>query len=379
MFDVMRSARWWALVGVVTYTLLAASVLAAQRGDPEWFVHFGSDPTRTQVTELAKEVYGEDVTTPNVDGHDGQAFWLLARDPLLLDTTEADTYLDRPLYRSQRLLYPLLAAPFRLISDHALIVGLIIVNLVSIALGAAATARLAQQFGAHRWSPVAYLANPATVTAVLLSTADALAITACLWGIVEILDGRDVRAGLWFAATALAKEVLLVTALAMAVVMVARGTPVRRAAIWLSPGIIAAVAWGTYIRTRLDETAADIQEITVPFGGYITAWRTQWSHFGDYEQMSVALLFLGLGLLALWRWITRGGILMWAAAPFAGLTLLFTKQVVGLSTNIPRTVGPLLVLLLIDVTASNHHVDVDAPAPLALLRSIWFRRSPADG
>ena len=55
--------------------------------------------------------------------------------PLLLDPAENADLIDRPVYRTQRMLYPLLSSAGGLLSGWAVVWGLIVVNLFAIALG----------------------------------------------------------------------------------------------------------------------------------------------------------------------------------------------------------------------------------------------------
>ncbi|MEO7556571.1 MAG: hypothetical protein ABIV94_08210, partial [Acidimicrobiales bacterium] len=95
-------------LGAAAVTLLFVVLLAARQGGPQWFVHFGR--TDSTITPYARQVLGGDLVTPAAQGTDGQTFWLLARDPLLVHTDVVETYADRPVYRSQRMLYPLVTA-----------------------------------------------------------------------------------------------------------------------------------------------------------------------------------------------------------------------------------------------------------------------------
>lgn len=90
-----RAALKWAAVELGIHLVLVAVGLAWAEGKPEWFVHFGRE---YPALPLAKQVLGPDLLVPHDDGHDGQSFWVVARNPLLLqgETTLAP-YLDRPV------------------------------------------------------------------------------------------------------------------------------------------------------------------------------------------------------------------------------------------------------------------------------------------
>ncbi len=92
-------------------------------------------------------------------------------------------YTDRPAYRAERVAYPLLAAPFRLGGEQALVWGLVVVNLAIVAVGAYVTARLAQRIGAPVQAGYAFALNPLVLAALVLDLADALTV-ATLVGLV---------------------------------------------------------------------------------------------------------------------------------------------------------------------------------------------------
>ena len=151
--DALRLALF-AAGGALVFVL----VLAASQGGPQWFVHFGRSEAAT--TPYAREVLGDDLLTPEEQGHDGAMFWMLARDPLLLDAEIMATHVDRPVYRSQRMLYPLVSAPWRLLGESGLFWGLVLTNVALIGVGTYWSARLAVSIGAPAASRSCLRAQP---------------------------------------------------------------------------------------------------------------------------------------------------------------------------------------------------------------------------
>ena len=109
-----RPSARWVVIAVCVHAALALLLLAAE-GDPAWFLHLGR---HAKATTLARRVLGPDVPVPQLDGHDGQQFWVLARDPLLLNPHTARRYLDLPSYRADRIGYPLTVAAWRIIGER---------------------------------------------------------------------------------------------------------------------------------------------------------------------------------------------------------------------------------------------------------------------
>jgi hypothetical protein len=147
----IRRVLIWVLVGLVGQLVVIGVFLAREKGNPEWFVHFGHT---SSALPLARKVLGPDVPVPNPNGSDGQSYWILAHDPLLLHPDQNARYIDRPVYRAQRILYPALAAPFRLGGEHALLWGLIVVNVLAMMAGCLVTGLLSLELGvppSWRW------------------------------------------------------------------------------------------------------------------------------------------------------------------------------------------------------------------------------------
>jgi hypothetical protein len=103
-----RSTPAW-LVGIVALGLVAGActwVLSRVDWDATVFIGFGEDAPATRA-------YAEDrlgtVYLRGDQGHDGKFFFIQANDPWVLAPENNAAVLDRPLYRSQRMLYPVLA------------------------------------------------------------------------------------------------------------------------------------------------------------------------------------------------------------------------------------------------------------------------------
>jgi hypothetical protein len=143
--------------GLAVALVLVAFGLLVSGGHVEWFAKFGAT---SPITSLARDVLGgDDLVVPFDEGHDGTEFWLLARDPLLLHPEVAATYSDSPVYRSQRILYPALAAPWRLGGERALFWGMLAINVAVVFAGGYLTARLAQEVGVDAGG-LAFVVNP---------------------------------------------------------------------------------------------------------------------------------------------------------------------------------------------------------------------------
>ena len=142
-------------------------------------------------------------------GHDGQQFYVIAGS--FPDLRSASPYVDNIRYRSGRILYPLLASPFR--GGPALIWALFGINLLAIGAAAAAMAELADRVHCPPLVGVVCGLNPALIESLQGCLGDALAFALGLWGVV--LWRRHIGwAVVLFSLAALTRETTLVVPIA---------------------------------------------------------------------------------------------------------------------------------------------------------------------
>ena len=196
---------------VVAASLLVGALVIgatlASHGDITGLVKFGDAPVAQPVARHASAEIGRDVVIVG-EGHDGMYFFLQALDPLLLAPDEHAALLDRPVYRGQRMLFPLIAGGGGLVPAAALPWTMALTNLFAIGLGTAATAHLARRHGGSEWWGLAFALNVGIVFEFDISGAGILAFAAALWGTVALEEGDDRRAAVWFTAAVLAREVM---------------------------------------------------------------------------------------------------------------------------------------------------------------------------
>ena len=124
-----------ALVALVIAVLTVIRLLAPSDWDPTVAASFGEKATL--ILNYAEEKLGRDVLTRPEQGHDGKFFFVQSNDPLILDPDENASILNPPVYRSQRMLYPVVAGGAGLFSADVIVWSLLVVNIVFIALGSA--------------------------------------------------------------------------------------------------------------------------------------------------------------------------------------------------------------------------------------------------
>lgn len=346
---ISRAMTRWALAGLSVHLVLTTAFLARAGGNPQFFVHFGSEAS---VVPFARQVLGTDLLTPHSDGHDGQAFWLLARDPLLLQGKDVlAPNLDRPAYRAQRIVYPLLAAPWRLAGETGLLWGLLVTNLVVVLLGGFVAGCLALRIGAPLRASLAFALSPGVLLAPLFSLSDALALALLLGTTLALVRQQHALAVLCGMVGVLTKESTLIALAGFA--LLAPRIPLRSRVLLVAVPATAAAAWALYARWRLGWPASQIEEFALPFWGYVDAWRRGWSPVGNWSDAALAFALLPLAVFGLLRWRARRSLVLAGAVPFLALVPFFSAQVLDLAGNSLRVMTPTLTLMILDFYAER--------------------------
>jgi len=334
------------LVTLAIHVTLVAAILLVKR-DPVWFVHFGSSDPASAHAHAA--LGGRADNGPY--GHDGQVFWALAHDPFLVHPDRVAVDLDRPVYRAQRVLYPVLVSPWLLVNESALLWGMVLTNLAVVAIGGYFTARLAARIGAPARAAVAFALNPLTLVAVAMDFADALALSLLVAAVLALRHDRWRWAIAAATAATLAKESSLFAVMGVAALAPALPRP-RRA--WLATIPAAgALVWGLYVRWRFGRAGTGVQELTaIPFQGYATLMRDYYPANTSIPDVAVAFALVAVAVAIAARWWRRRTIEMAAALPYALVVPFLTGPVLYLSINAVRAIGPAITFVVLDAYVS---------------------------
>lgn len=343
-----------AAVGVLWTALLV--LLVMHDGDPSEFLRLGV--LHPVTTEYAVPRLGEVVLMPEA-GHDGKFFYVQAHDPLLLNPKAHAEFLDRPVYRSQRMLYPALAGPGMIFGEWGIVWALLIVNLIAMGFGTWGTSKLAESMGASRWWGMAFSLNPGMLFEVLVDGSGVVAWSLAVGGLwLWETDRRRGAVGA-LAAACLAREAMALVALGMgAFVWRREGRVAARPLLW---PLAAALGWGVYVRVRLGYPLWEMQskEVGAPFSGWLQA-AASWPEEGLLDLvMGVVLVMLVVAVVYQSR--VRPSTITWAALGFALVSPLLTQAVWLHHFDIARAVAPLFTLFAL---AAGQRFSRDDAGPL---------------
>ncbi|RZV45740.1 MAG: hypothetical protein EX267_04855 [Acidimicrobiia bacterium] len=268
------------------------------------------------------------------DGHDGQQYYGIARDPF--GTGEVPDLVDNPSYRYLHILYPLLAGGFGLFSPAVTLWLMAALAVLGFGVSGAAALRIARQLGGGHTVVLLALVNVGLLLAVRFLLPDTLALALSLIGVSLALEGRDRPAGVALALAVLAKTTYFVFPLALGA-WVWRSDRARAVALTVLPAVPAGL-WMGYVFARFGASTAG--NLAVPFTGLIGAIDL-WSEVssGEVAMALGALLLVGIGVVLAAR--TRHELLRWLLLAWVGVALISSEFVWEFGNNTLRVLAPL--------------------------------------
>jgi hypothetical protein len=341
-----RSEHGRALVvgaaGLLVGILYALRLLIPSGFDPTVFVAFGEDASAQ--TTYAERLVGPVHERP-LQGHDGKFFFIQANDPWYLDGDQHAVFLDRPVYRGQRMLYPQLASVFGLLSPNGVIWGLLVVNVVALGVGSYLTARVCTNRRVSAWIGLAFALNLGILNEVDIDGGGAVAFVFAV-GAVAAADRRRfwLATGLLTAAV-LTREVFLLFAAGMVVAIWLRGRLIRWQFVVVPA--VAGVAWGFYLRARLGSIVgqgSEQQPLALPFSGLIAGAR-RWTDDPINLVFSVAIILV-LAVFAA-RALRSRDVLAWGALGVAALAPFLSQYIWAEWYDISRAIAPVFTAYVV--------------------------------
>jgi hypothetical protein len=328
------------VAGLAISVVIALRVLIPNGMDPTIFIAFGEDaPVQT---EYAVRLLGE-VTTRHDLGHDGKFFFAQANDPWYLEPQQHAVVLDRPAYRGQRMLFPMIAGGFGLFPPGVVVWAMLVTNLLAMAVGAFLAAKLASSWGASPWLGLWVPLNIGLLFELDIGGAGILAYACCLGALHALLDDRTWLAGLLFAAAALSREVMVLFAVGVFVLwwLDRRERPWR---LVVTP-LVAMAVWYVYLHVRLSGVTgvgSGTQNFAPPFAGFLEAFRS-WVEdpinlIYELPLLAVIIAFIPLAIRSRLP-------IAWGALPFIALATILSVNVWREPFDLSRALAPVFTAI----------------------------------
>ncbi|MGH8872082.1 MAG: hypothetical protein ACRDWS_08915 [Acidimicrobiia bacterium] len=337
------------VLAVVIAALAAIRLLAVEDWDPTVFTAFGEEEPMT--LEYAQQKLGREVVTRPAQGHDGKFFFVQANDPWLLHPEDNAEIMDRPIYRSQRMLYPVIVGVGGLLPSGAIVWTMVLANIAFMAVGSWAVARIGEKHGVSAWVGVAFAMNVGLLSELFIDGAGIVAFSlACLGG-WALEDNRPLLAALALTGSALTREVMLAFIAFVALFWLIR----RKEVAWrvFLPPLAAVALWAIYVRLRIDIPGdiPQVREVTlVPFSGMANALTSGRALLVDYL---VIVFFSTLLVVVPFRAWRSELYLTWGAVGFAVLGPFLTVYVWQKSFDISRALAPLITVFIVELVLAR--------------------------
>jgi len=353
----------WSVVGTVLAVGLVLFDLARTREVNGFLIHTGPGGP-------AAELFARDFPDePQFERgeHDGVMFYAVARDPADLDRVAES--LDRPRYRLQRPLYPLLARallPFG--EGEPLVWAMFVVGVLGAFGGAVSLGFLSVTLRGPPWLGVLFPILPGVLQSLRISVADGLAVALMLGATAVFLRGRLWPATALAVAAVLAKEPVLLTFVGLVV----WSRRVRDLPLVVVPASVAAALF-VALRLRLPDSGQEVIEFGAPLRGWWDAVRMLWLDGAEALALVCAVALVALSAVVLLR-RRPSHPLWWPLVANLVLLAFLNITVVGLDRNGPRTVLAALVLAVAAVAGPG-----PSPAPRTVTASASAAGTPAPG
>jgi hypothetical protein len=355
---VKRTVIVMGLIGTLVSAFLVGRILVDNDLNPTTTIKFGE--VFTEQNDYAEALLGDVVLAP-MAGHDGKFFFSQAMDPFYTQPEIHAVYLDRPTYRAQRMAYPTLASMGGILPAEATAWGLIVVNVLAMAIGTIFTSLVAIEMGLSRWFGLAFLFNPGMIVDLSIDGAGVVAMAAMMAGVYYVI-----RHALWAAAAALAVASLARETMVIAVVGLAAFVwyKERRLAWSLTVPFVAVGSWWAYVHWRLGEgLSQDTQALDLPFKGFVEAFGVWTSTPDSTIDLLVGCILLAVSIMVLLRSFRTPTALGWSVAGFALLGLMMSEPVWESWFDSSRALAPVLTAYILLVPSVGRDGSSDTPEP----------------
>ncbi|MDH3261182.1 MAG: hypothetical protein OEM81_02665 [Acidimicrobiia bacterium] len=328
-------------VGILIGLLAMCVTLAIHRWDPAGPLMVGVEaPLRPYVEERLGDIPLTDGT-----GHDGKYFFVQAHDPWLLAPSENAALMERPTYRSQRMLYPLIASLGAGLGEDGILWLMLLINVLAMGVGTWATAAVAQSAGASRWFGLAFALNPGILFELAFDGSGVVAWALVMVAIHASLRRRWIGAGLALCGAVLAREVMYLPVVGMAIYFWSRER--SRAVAMLAAPLLVLGSWGWWVRRQLDVPLSTLEsnEIGLPLVGLGEAIRV-WLQLPGLR-LVVGVLVLAVVVVAIRQILARRDLIALIGIGLAVVAIFLRGAVWFNYYDNTRAVAPLFTTIVL--------------------------------
>ncbi|MEO5841324.1 MAG: hypothetical protein ABIQ73_11110 [Acidimicrobiales bacterium] len=279
-------------------------------------------------------------------GLDGQQYYAIARDPMHVNDNAA--HLDRPRYRMQRPMFPMLAwALHPTGGGTGLIIAFVIVGIAALFVGCLATGALSTALGGPAWAAMFFAATPGAFWSLRVTVADALALALALSAVAFAARSHHRRALLCALVAVLTKEVALLILIGWYL-----SNRSRRNAFMAGAAAAAIVGWAAVLRIVLPPDAEGVNEFGFPFVGLVRAASRHWFDHQELWGGATAVTALALAALVL-AWHQLRHPLSGIVAVLVGFAAIMNSDVIGLNFGATRSMMGLLIVAALAVVTPH--------------------------
>lgn len=355
------------LLTVAVASLFAVMHMVRNDMNPTIFIAVGEEDVA--IREYAERLLGEVVLRPEL-GHDGRFFFVQANDPWLLDTEDHAEILDRPIYRTQRMGYPVLASVGGILTPEGVVWGMLAVNILALGLGAYVCSILAVGFGGSRWWGVIFPLNVGLMSEFSIGGGGIVAAALAFAAVLALKQERILSGSLLFAFSCLSREVMLIAVAGAAFWLFVnrRGSDAVRIAL---PSLLAVAGWAAYIRWVLPEGAKTVV-LGPPLVGLVENF-DNW--LADPFELLVGSVVVLLLLSYIYRAWKTPSLTAWTFLPFTALGFFLAEPVWNGYFNITRAVAPILTAYFLITFAPSKSYQTLLERTNPLLRFVDWQKS----
>ena len=341
------SLPWEAIVRFAALATLCMSAyvllhVAQSSANPLDFIQPGADGPSADV--IHADFPADDL--PAGLGLDGQQYYAVARDPMHVRDNAA--FLDRPRYRMQRPVFPLLAwALHPMGGGTGLVIAFVVVGIAALFVGCLATGALSTALGGPPWAAAFFAAAPGAFWSLRVTVADALALALALSAVAFAARSRHGRALACAVLAVLTKEVALLILIGWYL-----SNRSRRNALMAGVATAAIIGWAAVLRIVLPPDGAGVNEFGVPFVGLVRAASRHWLDHQELWGGATTVTALALAAFVLARHRLRH--------PLSGIVLvlvafasIMNSDVIGLNFGATRSMMGLLIVAALGVVTPH--------------------------